>query len=65
MNKLNNKELLELLKKDVKAFNDYREYSPNQEIDFSSADLDQEWANLKGHIIVGAYIAGINFEGRF
>lgn len=65
MNKLNNQELLELLKTDVKAFNDYREYYPNQEIDFSGADLKQVWDTFKGHIILGANLEGINFEGRF
>ena len=65
MKQLNNKELLELLKKDVKSFNDYRVKFPEQEIDFSGADLDKEWANLKGLIITGANLDGINFEGRF
>ena len=61
MNKLNNKELLKLLKNNVEAFNDYRKRFPNQKIDFSGADCDQEWADLEGHIIVGANVQGINF----
>jgi len=71
MNKLNNKELLELLKTDVKTFNLYREEYADQEIDFSNANL--EGVNLKGANLKGVYfrwdslktanLKGVDFTG--
>tara|TARA_R100000406_G_scaffold61303_2_gene42631 strand:+ start:2726 stop:3388 length:663 start_codon:yes stop_codon:yes gene_type:complete len=52
--KLNNQELLELLKKDVNAFNDYRENYPNQIIDFCNA-------NLSENNLAGSNISNCNF----
>ena len=52
MSELNNQELLELLKTDVKAFNDYREYYHNQIIDFYNANLER--ADLRGADLRGA-----------
>ena len=58
MNKLNNQELLELLKTDVKSFNVYREEYADQEIDFSNANLKgvnlQVRNSLKSANFVGA-----------
>lgn len=51
MNKLNDKELLKLLKTDVQSFNDYRNHFPDQKIDFTRGNLefiDLNGANLKG-----------------
>jgi|DEB0MinimDraft_10_1074344.scaffolds.fasta_scaffold352824_2 uncharacterized protein YjbI with pentapeptide repeats len=56
MNKLNNKELLELLKTDVKTFNLYREEYADQEIDFSNANIS--WANLTGANLCNANLTG-------
>jgi uncharacterized protein YjbI with pentapeptide repeats len=47
--KLNNKELLELIKTDIKAFNSYKEKYHWQKINFSNANLkglNLEYANL-------------------
>lgn len=56
MNKLNDKELLELLKKDVKSFNGYRTQFHEQKIDFSGADLG-------GADLEGVYLRDANFKG--
>jgi len=51
MEKLNDKELLQLIKTDVKGFNAYREEYPNQKIDFSDDNLYKAYledANLEG-----------------
>lgn len=63
MNKLNNQELLELLKTDVKSFNVYREEYADQEIDFSNANLKgvnlQVRNSLKSANFVGAKLENV------
>ena len=63
---LNNAELLELLKRDVGAFNQYLENNPDQAIDFSSADLqgaDLQGADLRDAKLWGAYLQAANLRG--
>ena len=60
MNKLNNKELLELIKKNVIYFNRYREKYPNQEINFSNANL--EGVYLDGADLYKADLYDANLE---
>ena len=75
MNKLNDKELLELLKTDVQAFNVYREECPNQNIDFSDSDLNcldinadnfylnLSYINFQNSTFKFAKIKNVNLEG--
>ena len=63
MEKMNDKQLLELLKNDVNKFNQYREENPQQEIDFSHEDLsgaDLFGADLNGVDLIGADLRGAN-----
>ena len=60
MNKLNDKELLELLKNNVKAFNDYRIRFPNQKIDFFEDNLSE--ANLVGADLKEANLRYADFK---
>jgi len=71
MNELNNKQLLELIKTDVEGFNAYRKEYPNQEIDFSGANLykanlvdaNLEGANLYKANLRWAYLYDANLTG--
>ena len=58
---LNNAELLELLKRDVGAFNQCLENNPDQAIDFSSANL--QGADLADADLEGADLAEADFQG--
>ena len=53
---LNNGELIDLLKKDGEAFNQYRENNPDQAMDFCMA-------NLRGADLVEAYLEGAYLQG--
>ena len=67
---LNNAVLLELLKRDVGAFNRYRENNPDESIDFYSADLtgaylqgaDLYYANLQDTNLRGADLRDANLR---
>ena len=63
MNQLNNKQLLELIKNDVKEFNAYRSEYTDQEIDFENANLYK--ANLEGVNLSLAYLSGANLEEAY
>ena len=64
--KLNNKQLLELIKTDVEAFNDYREKYPDQKINFERANFERgnlEHANFKKANLERANFEHANLEG--
>ena len=63
MEKMSNDQLLELIKTDVKKFNEYRKENPEQEIDFSHVDLrgaNLFGADLRGVDLIGADVRGAN-----
>tara|TARA_R100000995_G_scaffold9321_1_gene3945 strand:+ start:794 stop:1102 length:309 start_codon:yes stop_codon:yes gene_type:complete len=60
MKKLTNKYLADLLKNNVKAFNDYREKFPNHKIDFTELD---EAINFKHSSLNHANLSNMNLEG--
>lgn len=60
MKKLTNKDLANLLKKDVKSFNSYREKYPNQKIDFTQIDDPKKF---KYSSLDGANLSNMNLEG--
>lgn len=60
MKKLTNKDLADLLKNNVNAFNDYRDSFPNQKIDFTKLDNS---INFKHSSLDGANLSNMNLEG--
>lgn len=60
MKKLTNKDLADLLKNNVNAFNDYREKFPNQKIDFTKLD---DSINFKHSSLDDANLSNMNLEG--
>jgi uncharacterized protein YjbI with pentapeptide repeats len=60
MKKLTNKDLANLLKNNVKLFNDYREKYPNQKIDFTKLD---NFINFKNSNLDDANLTNMNLEG--
>tara|TARA_R100000458_G_C8043836_1_gene94016 strand:+ start:85 stop:369 length:285 start_codon:yes stop_codon:yes gene_type:complete len=65
MNKLTDKELLELLKTDVESFNNYRDHFPDQKINFTLFNfefIDLNGANLQGIDLRGANLLLANIE---
>lgn len=60
MKKLTNKDLADLLKNNVNAFNDYRDSFPNQKIDFTKLD---DSINFKHSSLDDANLSNMNLEG--
>jgi uncharacterized protein YjbI with pentapeptide repeats len=71
MKKLSKRKLIELLKTDISAFNQYREDTGWKSINLSGADLsytnlkgaDLSNANLYGANLTGADLSGVNLRG--
>lgn len=61
MKKLTNIDLAEVLKNDVKAFNNYRDSFPHQKIDFT--EFNFKHCNLNGANLSNINLKGVDFRG--